>query len=50
MKIGLILDAFNIINRGVETDVSENIAYVDYGKATSVSDPRYFRVGLRFFF
>jgi len=50
MRIGLILDAFNIFNREVETDVESNIAYVNFGKADSVCDPRYFRVGLRFFF
>jgi len=49
-KIGLILDAFNIFNTGIETWIGTNINSVYYGRATSVSDPRYFRVGLRFFF
>jgi hypothetical protein len=50
MRIGIILDAFNILNRGVETEIESNIADVNFGLATSVCDSRYFRVGLRFFF
>jgi hypothetical protein len=50
MKLGLMLDAFNIFNRGVETGLESNIASVNYGKALYVCDPRYFRVGARFYF
>jgi outer membrane receptor protein involved in Fe transport len=50
MKLGIILDAFNIFNRGVETGVESDIASVNYGKALYVCDPRYFRIGARFYF
>jgi len=50
MKLGLMLDAFNIFNRGVETGLESNIASVNYGKALYVCDPRYFRVGARLYF
>jgi hypothetical protein len=50
MRIGIILDAFNIFNTGIETWAVTNITNVNYGKATSITDPRYIRVGLRFFF
>jgi hypothetical protein len=50
MKLGLILDAFNIFNRGVETSVSSNVGLVNFGKALTVCEPRYFRVGTRFYF
>lgn len=50
MKIGFLLDAFNIFNTGIETWLGTNINSSYYHKATSVSDPRYFRIGFRFFF
>jgi hypothetical protein len=50
MKIGLIFDCFNIINRGVETYVDNRVTSDNFGKAIYVCDPRYFRVGLRLFF
>ena len=50
MRLGLMFDAFNIFNRGVQTSVETNIQYLNYGKALTVSAPRYLRVGLRFFF
>jgi hypothetical protein len=49
-KLGLILDAFNIFNRGVATGLNTRVNGADFGKANSVCDPRYFRVGARFFF
>jgi len=49
-KLGLILDAFNIFNRGVETNVEARVTNSNYGKANSVCEPRYFRVGMRFYF
>jgi hypothetical protein len=49
-RLGLILDAFNIFNRGVETAVEGRVTSANFGKATSVNDPRYFRVGMRFYF
>jgi outer membrane receptor protein involved in Fe transport len=50
LKLGLMLDAFNVFNRGVETGMEGNIASVNYGKALYVSDPRYLRVGARLYF
>lgn len=50
MRIGVILDAFNVFNTGVETWRITNITNVNYGKATSITAPRYIRIGLRFFF
>ncbi len=49
-KLSLILDAFNIFNRGVPTGLNNQVNGANYGKANSVCDPRYFRVGMRFFF
>jgi hypothetical protein len=49
-KVGLILDAFNIFNQGVETDVMGRVTSSNFGKADTVCDPRYFRVGMRFYF
>jgi len=49
-KLGLILDAFNIFNRGVANGLYGQVNGANYGKASSVCDPRYFRVGTRFFF
>ena len=49
-KVSLILDAFNIFNRGVATGLNNQVNGPNYGKASGVSDPRYFRVGMRFFF
>jgi outer membrane receptor protein involved in Fe transport len=50
MRIGVILDAFNIFNTGIETWTVANIRSVNYGLATSIQAPRYIRLGLRFFF
>ena len=50
MRIGVILDAFNVFNSGIETWTVANITAANYGKATSITAPRYIRVGLRFFF
>jgi len=49
-KVGLILDAFNIFNQGVATGVTARVTLSTFGKATYVTDPRYFRVGLRVHF
>ena len=49
-KLGLILDAFNIFNRGVATGLNTRVNGPDYGKANSVVEPRYFRMGMRFYF
>ena len=49
-KLSLILDAFNIFNGGVATGLNNQVNGANYGKANNVSDPRYFRVGMRFFF
>jgi outer membrane receptor protein involved in Fe transport len=56
MKIGVILDVFNVFNWAVEEYISSNIAYANYGKAIrtdvipGITAPRYVRLGLRFFF
>jgi hypothetical protein len=50
MKVSLIFDAFNIFNRGVETSVESRVTLATYGKATDVCEPRYFRVGMKFYF
>jgi hypothetical protein len=49
-RIGLILDAFNIFNRGVPTGVYGGANRPNYGKASSVCEPRFFRVGVRYYF
>jgi len=49
-RLGLIFDAFNIINRGVETELEARVNHANFGKATSVCEPLYFRVGMRFYF
>ena len=49
-KVGLILDAFNIFNQGIQTGVFSQVNQPNFGKAQYVSDPRYFRVGLRVYF
>ena len=49
-RLGLILDAFNIFNRGVPTGVYGQVNGANYRKANSVCDPRYFRVGMRLYF
>lgn len=50
MRIGVMLDVFNVFNSGVETWAVTNITNVNYGLATGIVAPRYIRVGLRFFF
>lgn len=50
MKISLIFDAFNIFNRGVETTVENRVTLATYGKAKGVCEPRFFRVGMKFYF
>ena len=49
-KLGLILDAFNIFNRGVPTGVYGRVNGPNFKLASSVCDPAYFRVGMRFYF
>jgi hypothetical protein len=49
-KLGLILDAFNVFNRGVPTYLYGEVDGPNYKKAGGVCDPRYFRVGARFYF
>lgn len=49
-RLGLILDAFNILNRGVETGVESRVNSSSFGKALYVCDPLYLRVGLRLYF
>jgi Carboxypeptidase regulatory-like domain/TonB dependent receptor-like, beta-barrel len=49
-RLGLILDAFNIFNRGVPTSVYGQVNGPNYGLASSVCDPAYFRVGMRLYF
>jgi hypothetical protein len=49
-KLSLILDAFNVFNRGVEDGLYGQVDGANYGKANSVCESRYFRVGMKFFF
>jgi hypothetical protein len=49
-KLGLVLDVFNVLNRGVPTYVYGQVDGPNYRKAGGVCDPRYFRVGARFYF
>ena len=50
MRVGLMFDAFNILNRGVQTLLESNVQYLNFRKALTVCAPRFIRVGLRFFF
>ncbi|MFQ6031609.1 MAG: hypothetical protein ACE5K2_01700, partial [Candidatus Zixiibacteriota bacterium] len=50
MRIGVIFDVFNVFNTGVETWTVSDITSANYGKATGITQPRYLRLGLRFFF
>jgi hypothetical protein len=49
-KLGVLLDAFNIFNRGVPTSVYGQANGANFGLASGVCDPLYFRVGMRFYF
>jgi hypothetical protein len=49
-RLGLILDAFNIFNRGVPTGVYGQVNGPNYGLASSVCEPAYIRVGMRLYF
>jgi len=48
-RISFMLDAFNLFNRGVVTDVWTT-AGVNFNRPDEVSTPRSFRAGFRFFF
>jgi len=50
MKVSLIFDAFNIFNRGVENSVESRVTLASFGKAKTVCEPRFFRVGMKFYF
>jgi len=50
MRVGLILDVFNTLNRGVETGVQSRVDSPDFGKATWVNDARSYRLSVRFNF
>jgi hypothetical protein len=50
MRVGVIFDAFNVFNRGVETGTYTKITNPNFGLAGSVNAPRYIRLGLRLFF
>jgi hypothetical protein len=50
MKVGFYFDCFNVANRGKEIYVDSKVTSVNFGKALYVNEPRYFRVGFRFFF
>ena len=49
-RVGLIADVFNVLNRGVELAVDSRVDSENFGKATWVTDPRAFRLSLRFNF
>ena len=50
MKISLIFDAINLFNRGVENSVESRVTLSSFGKALTVCEPRYLRVGMKFYF
>lgn len=50
MRFGLIVDVFNAINRGIETGVYSTVTTSYFGKAKTVNDGRYIRVGARLLF
>jgi len=50
MRLGIILDVFNALNRGVESAVVSRVDNIYFGKASSVNSSRSYRVSLRFFF
>jgi outer membrane receptor for ferric coprogen and ferric-rhodotorulic acid len=50
MRFGLIVDVFNLINRGIETGVYTTVTTSYFGKARTVNDGRYIRVGARLLF
>ncbi len=50
MRFGLYVDVFNAINRGVETGVYSTVTLSYFGKAKTVNDGRYIRIGARLFF
>ena len=49
-RLGFLLDAFNLFNRGVPTSVYGQANGPNYGLASGVNEPLYFRVGTRFTF
>ncbi len=49
-RLGLILDLFNALNRGVPTSVYGQVNGPNYAKASGVSDPLFLRVGARLYF
>ncbi len=50
MRLGLILDVFNALNRGVELAVESRVDSPNFGKATGVNDGRSYRASIRFYF
>ncbi len=50
MRFGIIVDVFNAINRGIETGVYTTVTTSYFGKARTVNDGRYIRIGARLFF
>jgi hypothetical protein len=50
MSVGVIFDAFNVFNSGVETGTISKITNVNFGKAGNINAPRYIRLGLRLIF
>lgn len=49
-KLGLIFDVFNVFNQGVMTWLETRVTLSTFGKATTICDPRFLRVGMRFYF
>ena len=50
LRIGFILDVFNLFNSGVITDVYYRVDVPYFGKAAALSAGRNYRVGFRFYF
>lgn len=50
MRATLFLDAYNLLNRGVPTNIYERVDSPNYGLATDANLGRSFKAGIRFYF
>jgi len=50
LQFGIWVDVSNLINRGGEKGVVSDVRNINFGKATSFTTGRYFRVGMRFYY
>jgi len=49
-KLGIWLDIFNLINRGGEYTVVNDVGNINFGKASRFTRGRHFRLGMKFYF